>query len=526
MSKWQVGILLTLVAAPLLFLAGAGAWWLWREGWMVWVWWPMATCLATAYVVGAWWQRRARSLQSVNFENPVPGTSRDQQAWELIRARALRVKEIEPKRLLEIQFYLDTAQEMALDLARFYHPRAQDPLGSLTIPEILAVVELAAHDLAEMTNENLPGGHLLTINDWRRASQIVDWYQHASNVYWAVSAVFSPLNTAIRYAASKVGLNWPLQVLQENLLAWFYTAFVHRVGTYLIVLNSGRLRVGAKRYRELLARMGMNRPEAPGGPTAYQEVTLCVVGQVKTGKSSLVNAILGDNRAAADVLPLTKEIARYQFQPPNINSRLVLIDTVGYGHAGAKADQLNATRTAIQQSDLVLLVLHAHDPARQTDVELLDSLTDWFRSHPDLKMPPILGVLTHIDLLSPVLDWTPPYHWIAPLRPKEKSIQEAVVAAKEQFGSRLIDIVPACAAEGKVYGVSDWLIPRAVESLDEARAVSLLRCLYAEADTGKIRKVLSQLLQASKQLLHAAKGVPHPSGSTNSPSARHHTRQP
>src|SRR5262245_452962 len=212
MSKWQIGILLALVAAPVLFLAGTGGWWLWSQGWMFWVWWPMAGCLATAYTLGAFWQRRARLVQSPHFDNPARGTARDQQAWELIGSRARTFKEIDPKQLVQFQFYINTAQEMALELARFYSPDARDPVGSLTIPEILAVIELAAHDLAEMFDKNLPGGHLLTINDWRRASQMMDWYQHASNAYWAVSAVFSPINTAIRYAASKVGLGWPLQV--------------------------------------------------------------------------------------------------------------------------------------------------------------------------------------------------------------------------------------------------------------------------------------------------------------------------
>src|SRR5262245_4391343 len=100
MSKWQIGILLALVAAPVLFLAGTGAWWLWHEGWMPWVWWPMAACLATAYLLGGWWQRRMRLRLSLNFENPAHGTTRDQQAWELVRARAAAVKEIDPKRLV------------------------------------------------------------------------------------------------------------------------------------------------------------------------------------------------------------------------------------------------------------------------------------------------------------------------------------------------------------------------------------------------------------------------------------------
>ena len=50
----------------------------------------------------------------------------------------------------------------------------------------------------------------------------------------------------MRYAASQLGLSTPLQMLQQNLFVWFYTAYVHRLGTYLIDLNSGRLRVGAR----------------------------------------------------------------------------------------------------------------------------------------------------------------------------------------------------------------------------------------------------------------------------------------
>jgi len=34
--------------------------------------------------------------------------------------------------------------------------------------------------------------------------------------------------------------------------------------------------------------------------------------------------------------------------------------------------------------------------------------------------------------------------------------------------------------------------------------VALLRCLHAEADTGKLRKTLGQLLQAGKHLVRAA----------------------
>src|SRR5262249_29210915 len=152
--------------------------------------------------------------------------------------------------LCSLDFYLRCAQDLALELARFYHPDTPDPIASLTIPEILAVTELAAADLADTVDRYLPGGHLVTVGDWRRARQVAGWYRTARNVYWLASGVFSPVNTWLRFVASNVGMSKPFDMLQRDLLAWFYVAFVHRVGAYLIDLQSGRLRVGAVRYRE------------------------------------------------------------------------------------------------------------------------------------------------------------------------------------------------------------------------------------------------------------------------------------
>src|SRR5207249_300036 len=92
----------------------------------------------------------------------------------------------------------------------------------------------------------------------------------------------------------------------------------------------------------------------------------------------------------------------------------------------------------------------------------------------------------------------PPYNWQAPQRPKEQQIAQAQEAAKDQFGHRLAGMVPVCTAADKVYGVQEWLLPAVVELLDEARAVALLRCLHAEADAGKVRKVFQQLLESGK----------------------------
>src|SRR5262249_50881241 len=81
-----------------------------------------------------------------------------------------------------------------------------------------------------------------------------------SKLWWAASALFNPVQTGMRYAATHIGVSTPLKILQQNLFVWFYTAYVHRLGNYLIDLNTGRLPGGASRYRELVAQ-----PRAEGG---------------------------------------------------------------------------------------------------------------------------------------------------------------------------------------------------------------------------------------------------------------------
>jgi hypothetical protein len=510
MSRWRIAVVLGLVVVPFVAMAGVGSFFLWQTGWGLWLWWPLFALMTLGYLLGWHWQRQRRLLHPVDFTAPLYWTDRDREAWRLVESRAAAAAKLEPAALAEVDTYFQTAKDMALELARFYHPKAQDPIGSLTIPEMLAVVELATQDLADMVDRYVPAGHLLTVDNWRQARKAADWYRTASNIYWAVSAIFAPLNTAARYAATKAGLGKPWQMLQQNLLVWFYTAFVHRLGTYLIELNSGRLKVGARRYRELLRTHGPAEEGAvppaepsPGEPAPSEHVrrvTITLAGQVKVGKSSLVNALLGERRAVTDVLPVTAAIARYELQPESVPSRLVLLDTVGYGHRGPRPDQLRATTEAAQQSELMLLVLHARNPARQADEALLKELRGWFAERPELRRQPILAVVTHIDLLSPALEWSPPYDWQKPQRPKEQQIAQAVAAVREQLGEYLAGVIPVCTAEGKVYGVEEWLLPAVTALLDEMHAVALVRCLRAEIDAGKVRRVFDQLLAAGKEL--------------------------
>jgi predicted GTPase len=246
----------------------------------------------------------------------------------------------------------------------------------------------------------------------------------------------------------------------------------------------------------------MGHDEADGAPEA-PSVTVTLLGRVKAGKSSVINALLGERRAQTDVLPATATVQRYELHTPD-TPFLTFLDTVGYAHTGAKADQVAATGAAAQASDVLFVVVHARDPGRQADITFLDDLRAWFAARPDLKPPPLIAVLTHVDLLFPALEWAPPYDWHRGSRPKEQNIREAVAAARAQLGERVADVVPVCTRAGQVWGVEEALLPAILGRLDEAHGVALLRCLKGEKDTGKVRKIFWQLLAVGKEAARIA----------------------
>lgn len=526
MTRNRIIVLGLLAVLPIAFLMGVGFYHLWDTGWLFWTWWPMMGCIAAAYILAWRWQKSMRR-QVADEPPPLHYTDRDEMAWKKIEERIRNTEKISADDLGGIQLYVDEAQGMAKELAAIYHPDATDPVSNLTIPEVLAVVELAAHDLSELAQTYLPGGHLLTLDHLRKARTAHKWYKRASGTFWAASAVLDPIRTGMRYVAAQAGLGKPFDMLKDNVFLWFYAQYVRRMGHYLIELYSGRLRIGVKRYRELQTQHDEpNLPTAPSSPTPdipddtrpigkdaiivmngnsamaaqARAVIIAIIGQVKAGKSSLINALLGDRRAETDVIPMTRGISRYELRAAN-GSKLVLLDTVGYNQAGPDADQFDDTVEAAREADLVFFVTHARNPGRDADVKLWHDLKDYFTDRPELKMPPVLCVMTHVDLLSPAMEWSPPYDWHNPKRPKEKNIAEAAEVVREQFGDGLAAIVPVCSAEGKAWNIQDELMPEMVELLGEARAVAFVRCLEAEADEGQIRKVFDQLLSAGKALL-------------------------
>jgi uncharacterized protein len=309
-------------------------------------------------------------------------------------------------------------------------------------------------------------------------------------------------------------VNPVIEELKQESLTGLYRAFVLQLGKYLIELNSRRLQVGPARWRALMEASRATATPSESSPAvtglavdqAPDALRIIVAGQVKAGKSSLINALIGRQQAAVDVLPLTASIEQYRARPPGAHRELILLDTVGYAHAGEAADQLRHTLTAARQAALIVLVLNACDPARDPDDRFLQELVTWYATRPQLPRPPVLIVVTHIDGLPPRLEWNPPYdNWLRPdaRKPKEQHIRQVVEDVRRQWGRWIAGVVPACTdmQPGRLYGVREWVVPALIQLLPQAETKHLVELLFAERDRKRLRKILNQLRNAAGLLV-------------------------
>jgi predicted GTPase len=502
MNRWPFILVTVLVSIPLILMCGVGGWALWQSGHWFWISWTLTICWSAAWLIYRFARRVEVPLPEIGSK--IHWTPRDHDAAALIEAEQKRVSEFTGEQLADPQFYVTRSIELATEFARHYHPNATDPLGSASVVEILTTAQLVTADLETTLRESVPGSHLITVSQWRLLAKAPAWWRNLSNIGWLAAIVFNPASLA-RYAVSRTFVEPLSKQLQTNILGTFYALFVRQLGFYLIELNSGRLRGGSAAYRAAMHKLEPVEPSESGEVTQVPTpvtVTIAVIGQVKAGKSSLVNCLLGEQKAAVDVLPLTRNVQRYDLRSDDRSDRLILLDTPGYSDSGATQEQLAETFEAVRNADIVLLVMDVRSPAKQADVSTLDKLDAWFEQKHQFKPPAIVGVVSKIDGLSPLMEWSPPYSWENPNRPKEKNIRAALEFAKETFGNRLSSIIPVCTdiEHHRVFGIEEYLLPTISLLLDEARACSLVRSLHRDYDQARAWQVVSQLVSAGTKI--------------------------
>ncbi|KAA1259298.1 tRNA modification GTPase MnmE [Rubripirellula obstinata] len=491
-----------LVALPVLVCVCFGAHAIWVTGYWKSLWWVLPGCWVLAWLASQFWKPGKRVSDAADAIAIDPKVSkhwsaRDHEAAKIIDRHQRDIETIDAAKLSDPHHYLSQAQVLAAELAEFYHGKskresASQVIDSLTVVEVAAAARLAIDDLEEWILESVPGSSLVTIRQWRAITSTPKWYSQVSKVYWAASTLVNPANL-IRYATSRATLDPVVGQLQSEVVATIYLNFLRRVGFYLIEMNSGRLRGGAIAYSTAFGNES-HSPQLKDVP-----VSIALVGQTSAGKSSLINALVGDQVATTDLLPETRQVSRYQYQidgEDQASSSLTLLDTPGYGEAGASKQQLADSQQAAANADVVLLVIDGHSSARAADQSMIQELDAHFAAQPKLRRPPVICVMTHIDLIPPASVWDPPYDFESPADAKEDNIRGARDYAEEVFGDSVVGVACVCLAD-RTSGISEWgvaehLLPLLIQNLDDGRAVSIVRIFENEVDSNRFKKVMKQ----------------------------------
>jgi uncharacterized protein len=475
-AVWLFSAAAMLLVAPYLIVFGLGSVWMWRNG-LIWCW-ALGTGLPT--LVGLLlmeWGRRlifppSDARRCPSSAAALTGKAARQAVREISQRLQAEDPPLDQPEVLD-RVVRDVLLEVLETVARHYHPEADQPVLQAPITHIAAIVELVAADFRRTFSENVPWGNTIT------PGQLL-WWKKKGELAWQVGAYLWQINRLRRICTRPATAL--IQELQDHfgqnlatkslggLKQWAIDYCVTKAGDYAIQLYSGSFVLGDE-YRPRVSA------EVANLPFDREPLQVLVVGQVKSGKSSLINAVVGEVRAAVDTLPATDAVDLYECRPAGLPP-LILRDTPGYGAVGEPGDPFSQLAGEIQECDLLLLVCTAQSAARQADRDFLRRIHSFFEQHPKRLMPPVVYVVTHFDAV--------PLHLAA----------EAAEAIASDLGVTREQIVVACTQWGRLVNIED--VAAAVRAkLPEAERLKCTRCIRQirrEQDEDKlVRQVLNGL---------------------------------
>jgi len=467
---------LVLASIPFLLLLTAGFYWLWSQNLIL----PWAAITAVSGLMGwlasRFLKRKRVPPETLQVDPSTLWSGKGIEAWEKVEAIARRLHDREPD-LESIDFYTETLREVMETVAQHFHPDRKNALLELRVPDALRVIELLSRDLRTTFSENIPGSHLLTVNDIVRGHRLATRGSALLKLYRIVAAGIDPISAAVR----ELGFLATDNVLSDSTKAvkkWLVDAYVKKIGYYAVELYSGRLLLedDVAKTATKGSRIDIEEAEAQAVRLQEEPLRILVIGQVNAGKSSLINALSAEMIAVVDVVPHTESIHPYVVEKNGL-PKVVILDTVGYQETEEPLRALKPLLDAIARTDLILLVRSALNLAGSADKAVLDQLSTRFEEMTGEAPPPVIVVLSHIDRLRPFREWSPPYGVVDPDSAKARSIRQAMEITAEQLGIDIDQVVPVNLKSGQLYNVEEGLLPAILQNLEPATRLKYLRSL-------------------------------------------------
>ena len=499
---WRETLLIVAVGLPWLCLFLLGGFWLFERGY-VWVWAAVAAALALlAWPIARSVRRRgdAQAKEALaDLAKPLAAWNQsERKAWDEVLAIADNTPALS---FLELDPLLEQARRTIDAVARQFNPDVRDAWSAFTLPEALLLGERLCNSIRREALLHIPGVRSVRLSHVLWMQRQTEQYGEVAKTGWHVTsgvwrllrAVINPVQALAQETSGLFAENAG-RILAYRARSYATRMFVLEVGRAAIELYSGRLALSDEEVEAARAQ-----DTAAAAPAAAVPIRIIIVGQVSAGKSSLLNALSADARAAVGPLPTTTDVSEHRLeleqQPP-----VILLDMPGITGDAANSKEI---LTQAARADLVLWVASVMQPAREPDLLALQSLRDWANAQLTRRPPPVLLALTHIDQLHPASEWKPPYNLMEPKSPKASAIRAAVESVAQALKVAPTDVVPvAMPPDGTPYNI-DALWSRIAEEVDEAKLVQLDRIRVGHQRLS-LREMARQVEKAGRFLIKSA----------------------
>jgi len=461
-----------LIVLPFLLAFGFGLWYLFEKGWLLY-WLLGALGVLTLTQI---YFKLIQSKKFTIFANKPQVTpngrwsSQDEMVFTQMKAfsqsidkSTITIDKTLPNRLLEL------GMEATQEVARHYYPQSSNPALEVTLPHLLKISELVINDMRKEMIEKIPFSHSVTINHFLKVPKMVDLVGDVTSSYRLGRAIVNPLGAVVSELKDRLTSKL-FNYSKEELLNWLIDFYILKVARYTIDLYGKNITLNDFDPQSYTTTPTKENKEANA------PLKILVVGQINSGKSSLINALFAKEKAIVDSNPVESGINYYNYQSDG-KIDTILVDIAGYSSVGIEDKNYRNVVNEIKRADLLILVSAATNAARDLDRALLDNMQAYFDSKPNLKPPLVVCALNQIDKLSPQKQWNPPFDINRPKTPKEKGIKQAMEVVSRELGLSLDAIVPINLHPQREYNIKEALIPLLLDHLSEAQKTQYIRAL-------------------------------------------------
>ncbi len=413
MGQWKGIAALLVVTLPLMALLGLGSLWLTQQN----QWLPfLAACfvLAAVAAVFAW----AQAWQQTGVARPeTPTIDRNHVAadrsWTEAETHAFKEACIRIEDATCAPVIMDALPELIqqelTEIARELRGPKAD-IWDFSVPEGLLLTSRVTEQFRGHLIDHVPFSDQLTVRQLRKGR---DYYDVTFNLWlWGTRAyrggrlVLNPIG-GIMAEARNLLTGRLVATLGSAGVASLQALLLEEVARNAVDLYSGRLALTEAELANRAARTASARGDVDAPPLAPPAIV--VMGQVSSGKTALIDALLGEKVGLSGAEPITDSFLRHDWTVDGMTCHL--IDTPGLGQSKTTDDDL---ATWVASADMLLWVVAANRPARAPDRAFLQGITASFAERPDLLQPQIVVVATHVDRFAGTTRWPFPEHSLPP----------------------------------------------------------------------------------------------------------------